>query len=402
MLHHFIHTRRPFFRGSGLSRCLGGLAFLLLSLGTLAPGGVAAKGEPALVVVDQVVREPLQQTQPIQGRFVARQSGPVAARTRGTVTEVHTFVGERVKKGDPIVTIDTERLAAEVERRRAEIEHRQAQVEGAEARFQQANQELDRLKRLRESAAFSRARYDDQVSAVISAKSEIAEYQAMLRTARAELALAEIDLAHATVRAPFSGVVTQRHTQAGAYLRDGDPVVNLIDDLSLEIEADVPASRIGGLKFGVPVTVLMEGQPELTAEVRAVIPQENTLSRTRAVRFMPDFDPTQVGAAGEAAVTVRIPVDAPRDVLTVHKDAVLQQGGTAVYVVEEGEAVRKPVFLGDSAGSRFIVKEGLEAGMLAVVRGNERLRPGQPVRFEEPAAEIPKAAAGGIKKDADS
>jgi len=101
-------------------------------------------------------------------------------------------------------------------------------------------------------------------------------------------------------------------------------------------------------------------------------------------------------------VTVRIPVDAPRDVLTVHKDAVLQQGGTAVYVVEEGEAVRKPVFLGDSAGSRFIVKEGLEAGMLAVVRGNERLRPGQPVRFEEPAAEIPKAAAGGIKKDADS
>ena len=60
------------------------------------------------------------------------------------------------------------------------------------------------------------------------------------------------------------------------------------------------------------------------------------------------------------------PVGAARDVLTVHKDAVIEQGGYYVYVVDEGKALRKRVQLGESAGGRFIVLEGLEAGMLAV------------------------------------
>jgi len=76
---------------------------------------------------------------------------------------------------------------------------------------------------------------------------------------------------------------------------------------------------------------------------------------------------------------VRVPVRAARDVLTVHTDAGVEQGGCFVYIVDEGKAVRKRVLLGESAGGRFIVREGLDAGMLAVTRGNERLRPGQPV-----------------------
>jgi hypothetical protein len=121
--------------------------------------------------------------------------------------------------------------------------------------------------------------------------------------------------------------------------------------------------------------------------VRAVIPQENAMSRTRAVRFTPQFDPRVVNAASGASATVRVPVGAARDVLTVHKDAVIEQGGYYVYVVDEGKALRKRVQLGESAGGRFIVLEGLEAGMLAVTRGNERLRPGQPVTAGEKPTE---------------
>ncbi len=358
------------------------LLVLLLVLATVLPLQVAAQGRATLVEIDSVVSEPLRQTQPVQGRFVAQQAGPVAAQTRGAVMTMHVFVGDEVREGDPLASLDTGLLSAETERRRAEVQHRTAQVEGAEARHLQATQKLVRMQRLRRSAAFSKARYDDQVSEVVSTKSLIAEAQAQLATARAELALAEIDLAKSIVVAPFSGVVTQRHTQAGAYLRDGDPVVDLVDHQSLEIEADVPASRIESLKKGMSMVVLMDGKEGLTAEVRAIIPQENTLSRTRAVRFIPTFNPAEVGAAAEAAVTVRIPVGKPRDVVTVHKDAVVQQGGTVVYAVEDGKAVRKWVTLGESAGNRFVVDEGLTAGMVVVVRGNERLRPGQSVQYK--------------------
>jgi RND family efflux transporter MFP subunit len=371
-----------------------------------------AQGGPTLVEVDEVVSEPLRQTQPVQGRFVARQSGPIASRTRGAVMIMHVFVGDAVTAGEPLATLDTARLQAETARKRAEVQYRAAQVDGAIARHEQSEQELDRMEKLRRSAAFSRARFDDQTSEVISAKSHIAEAKAQLETAEAELALAEIDLKNSVVLAPYNGVVTRSYTQAGAYLRDGDPVVDLVDHQSLEIEADIPASRVASLESGMTVTALIEGREPLSATVRAIVPQENTLSRTRAVRFSPTFDPVMVGAAAEAVVTVRVPVGVPRDVVTVHKDAIVQQGGTVVYAVEDGKAVRKRVRLGESAGSRFVVEDGLAPGAMVVIRGNARLRPGQPVTYPgmkplpgSESGQTPPTATGkpdGAKKDADS
>ena len=76
-----------------------------------------------------------------------------------------------------------------------------------------------------------------------------------------------------------------------------------------------------------------------------------------------------------------IPVGEAREVVTVHKDAILNRpNGSVVFVVVDGQAMIRPVMLGESVGSRVAVSDGLAPGDLVVVRGNERLRPGQPVR----------------------
>lgn len=358
-----------------------------LAAALLAPVSAAMAQRAALVAVDAVVLEPLRQTQPIEGRFVALRAGPIAAQSRGAVMEMFVSVGDRVEKGAVLAVLDTDRLEAEVARQRANVGYREAQVSGAKAQHRQANQQLARMQKLRKSSAFSKARLDDLTSASLLARLEIAESAAVLETAKADLALAALTLERSRIIAPFAGVVSRRYIQAGAYVVDGAPVVDLIDDQSLEIEADVPASRVAGLTEGLSVTVEWEGIASQRAVVRAVIPQENAMSRTRAVRFTPQFDPRVVNAASGASATVRVPVGTARDVLTVHKDAVIEQGGYYVYVVDEGKALRKRVQLGESAGGRFIVLEGLEAGMLAVTRGNERLRPGQPVTTGEKPAE---------------
>jgi len=382
-----ISLERPLtlFRSLSLNARLCGCALVVaLAVLWLAPPAALAQ-RAALVAVDPVVLEPLRQTQPIQGRFVARKAGPIAAQSRGAVTEMRVAVGDRVARGDVLAVLDTDRLAAEVDRRRATVGYRQAQLEGAEARLQQANQEYTRMQRLRKSAAFNLSRLDDLANAALQARLQIAEFTAVLETAKAEMTVAELDLERAHIRAPFAGVVSRRYIQTGAYVADGAPVIDLIDDSSLEIEADVPATRIAGLETGLAVAVELDGRPPEQARVRAVVPEENTMSRTRAVRFTPTFDPSAVNAAAGAAATVRVPVGVARDVLTVHKDAVIEQAGYFVYVVEDEKAVRKRVRLGESTASRFVVLDGLEAGMLAVVRGNERLRPGQPVRTAAPA-----------------
>ena len=369
--------------------------FLVAAAGLAAPLSAPLAQRAALIAVDPVVVEPLRQTQPIQGRFVARKAGPIAAQGRGAVDKMLVSVGDRVAEGDVLAVLDTDRLEAELARQRANVGYREAQVSGAKARHQQANQELARVQRLRKSAAFSQARLDDLANASLQARLQIAEFTAMLETAKADLALAELDLKRSRIKAPFAGVVSRRYIQPGAFVVDGAPVVDLIDDRSLEIEADVPATRIVGLEPGLDVAVELDNREPQHAVVRAVIPEENAMSRTRAVRFTPKFDPSAVNAATGAAVTVRVPVGAARDVLTVHKDAVIEQGGYYVYIVEDGKAVRKRVQLGESAEGRFVVLDGLEAGMLAVVRGNERLRPGQPVTTGE-------GSPGGAKPDEDA
>ena len=77
---------------------------------------------------------------------------------------------------------------------------------------------------------------------------------------------------------------------------------------------------------------------------------------------------------------MHVPVGRPRDVVSVHKDGINRRGGgTFVYVVQDGSATPRPVQLGTALGNRIEVLSGVEPGAQVVVRGNERLRPGQAV-----------------------
>jgi len=155
----------------------------------------------------------------------------------------------------------------------------------------------------------------------------------------------------------------------------------LIDDNALEVEAEVPAKRIAGLLPGVGVTVRINGQ-SVAAKVRAVVPQENPLTRTRVVRFSADMAALRGHLAGNQSVTVAIPISAGQKVISVHKDAVLKRrGNDIVFVIENGAAQPRNIAIGDAVGGRFMVRNGLKAGDVVVIRGNERLFPGQPVRF---------------------
>lgn len=390
----------------------------MLAAALAAPFAVAALAAPpaaaqetVAVKVDAVKRQPMSQTFTVIGRLVARRHGVVAARVEGAVTALAVDVGDRVGKGDVLAVIDPDRMrwrrdvaAAEVAEGKASVANAEARlamaearVAVAEARLAIARQELARLEGLTDSAAFSPARYDDQRQKVSEAIGELdvarAEVQEALslidqnraRTARAEatLKLAAKNLADTEIRAPFAGVVTLRHTEIGAYLEFGDSVVTLVNDRDVEVEADVPYNRLAGLAPGVPVVFRLDDGVRYRAVVRAVGAEENPRTRTRPVRFTPRFDTVPDDLAAGQSAAVDIPIGPPREVVSVHKDAVVHEpDGAVVYVVAGGVAERRKVALGEAVGTRLEVLSGLEVGELVVVRGNERLDPGQPVAVE--------------------
>ncbi len=370
----------------------------LLAIATVTSGAIAqgAKkpgggGPPATMVqVDAVKIGPYVQTVPVIGRFVARQSGIVSSRTGGTVEQLKVDVGDRVEAGAILAVLVRDKLKWQRNLYAAEVANYAAQAETKEAKTELLRLELGRLLSLKKSPAFSQARLDDKNQSILVAESEAAEAKAQLRKAQANLQLHMIDYQDAEIEAPYGGVVTQKHTAVGTYLNAGSPVFSLIDDTTLEIEADVPSERIRSLKSGVMVNVSLNEKSVIKAAVRAVVPEENSQTRTRAVRFQPiEMDGVENLAANQS-VTLNLPSGAEKEVLSVHKDAVLnRRGNQLVVLADNGKAKFQPVQLGEAAGNRFIVLGGVTEGDLVIVRGNERLRPGQAIRYKgmpEPVA----------------
>ena len=372
-------TKPGFLRTIAVAACL-----LTLMPGIVAMGKPAYAQDTMFVRVDPVRSEPLSQMIPIIGRLVARQAGEVAARIGGPVSSFAVEVGDRVTRGDVIAALNSDVLVARRELAVSNLEIAKAQLGTNRAEMALAQQELDRVERLRKSAAFSQARYDDKLQAVTIAQRRVRQTEAQVSRAMAELRLSEIDLEYAKVVAPYDGVITRRLTETGAYVQVGDPLVYMIADLNLEIEADVPFERLGGLEEGTLVSFTLDDDTRHEAVVRAVLPSENPLTRTRIVRLTPRFNGVRSRLANAQSVTVSVPAGARREVLTVHKDAIIrQQGGTIVYVVEGDSVVLRQIAIGEGLGERVEVISGLEDGELVVTRGNERLWPGASVQIDE-------------------
>ncbi len=354
------------------------LALLPMTTGT----AVAQDARATIVGVDEVRSEPLSQTIPIIGRVVSVRDGRIAAQVAGAVKAVHIQVGERVKKGQLIAELDHDTKKAEARVLSAQIDSAKADLETARAALTLTEQELNRQTKLKKSGAFSKSRFETAQQELLKARSRILRDEAIIATRRASADVIKLEVDRSRIVAPFDGVVIEKLTEAGSYLRIGDAVARLLSDSELEIEAEVPSVRITGVKPGYRVRATLEDGTELAATVRSMLPVENPMTRTRPVRFTPSWPIGITNIADSQTVTVHLPIGAARDVVTVHKDAIIRKSGQAVvYVIEDGKAASRTVQLGEATGSRIVVTAGLKTGDVTVVRGNERLQPGAAVKI---------------------
>lgn len=334
-----------------------------------------------LVQVDKVRVEPLLQTMPVVGRIVAVRAGVIAARIDAPVADMKYDVGDRVKKGDILATLVDDKMKWDRQEKAAQVTQSGAKIATAEARLALARQELKRISDLSTSAAYSKARFEDKRLEVTRYLAELADAKAQLSRAQANLKLAETELRYTKIRAPYDGAITQRHTESGAFVKEGQAIFTMVSHRDIEIEADVPSRRIGGLSNGTKVTFELTKGKRFTAHVRATVPEENLRTRTRLVRFKPDFGSRPENLAANQSATVYLPIGKGRTVLSVHKDALISSRGVpTVFVVDDGRAKARQIGIGEGVGGRFEVLSGLKEGDMVVVRGNERLKDGRRVR----------------------
>ena len=359
-----------FFQGTGCPKAKATAA-------KKAPKKTAAKGKgkpqsggrpPQGVKLDEVLLETTKETYSVIGRIAALQTGTLAAQVNGAVETSNVNVGDRVTKGTVIATLSKRRLAAERRRVAAQVARHRSMVKNAE-------REMRRMKNLSKSAAFSRARFEDQQGVVAERKSQLEEFAAALSKL-------QIDIANATIKAPYDAVVIEKHVEVGGYVNVGSRVVSLINDKNVEVEVEIPSFRVVGLALGTAATIIVDGGKSYSAKVRSIIPNENVRTRSRPIRLTVDFGADAVNMAANQSVTVKLPLTNGNHILTVHKDAVIRRAnGNIVFVVKGTSATMRNVRLGRGVGNKFQVLKGLKAGEKVVIRGNERLGAGGRVKI---------------------
>ena len=333
------------------------------------------------VEVDKVILESLNQTIPVIGRVISLKEANVPAAVIGKIENVMVEVGDKVKKGQILASIDTERYLWLAEIATANVNATKAEIKSAKAETNINLIELKRMENLRESSAFNVAKYErlQSLHNSLIAKEEIVE--AKLNSVLQEEKLAKLNLKRATVKAPFDGIIELKMIELGEAVGLGFTLFKLVSDSLLEIEADVPSNRARILEINNNIKISTTDMISFNSKLRALGVREN--SNTRTIPIHLTFNNSEISRnlfVGEN-VNIFIPLGPGLKAPTVHKDAILKREGMSlVYVVEEEKAIIKPLKLGDGVGNRFIVLGGIEEGDTVVIKGNERLRPGQKVK----------------------
>lgn len=340
--------------GSACSRSEGGS-------GASPPAGGGAP-PPARVAVEAAGDGKLTTGWSFLGHVQPAAEAEIAAAVAGHVLKVTVREGDKAARGDVLVALDS----ADV---RARVEAARAREAGIETELKVAQRQLERVRGL-SYPAVSEPEKERYALAVDSKKAELA-------TQRAEVKRLEVELGHHTVRAPFSGVVRARHVDPGDWLGVGEPVVELVALEELEIHVDVSAELGARLAVGQDAALL--GPERAAARVAGIVPALDEGTRTMRVRLAP-IDPPAWLIAG-MPVNVEFEVSFDGDGVVVSRDALVRGAvDTRVIKLVDGAGVPVPVEVLATAGDRALVRgDGLAAGDQVVVRGNERLRPGQPL-----------------------
>lgn len=335
------------------------IAFIFLAMTPLA--GWSQSPPPAPVAIDEARQDTFAAALWVSGTVISRNDARISAETDGRITWV-ADTGEWIEAGQPVARVDDTDLKLELEDNLATLESLRAQQ-----RYQQNN--LERLKQL---AANNNA----AVNQLDEAGAQLDMNTQEIRRARVAVEKTERRIAQAKVLAPFSGVVVERLVQAGEFVGRGSEIARLVDTENREIRAQAPLSVSAYVREGLEVSVKHEERESLSP-VKRVIPVGDERSRMFEVRIAAADPAWVIGSP----VRVALPNSDPRQLVAVHRDALVLRGSEifVLRVTNENVVEKVSVATGIGIGSMVEVIGDVSGGDRLVTRGAERLQPGQEV-----------------------
>lgn len=306
----------------------------------------------------------------IEGLGTVTPLASVAVRTRidSEIVGIHFTDGAMVKAGDPLVSLDTRAIEAQIRQAEAQLARDQAQLAGAD-------RDLRRYTELVARQSTPQVNLDN-------ARTQVDVFRAAILASQALIDNLKVQLSYCTIRAPISGRISQANVKVGNQVRTADvmPIATINQVAPVYVSFTVPQAALPdvrtALKTGdVPVEAVVPGEARrATGSVSMIENAVDSATGMAMIRAaMPNKDELLwPGTLVTARLTLRT-----EDAVTVPASAVqVSQQGQFVYVVTDGAAHVRPVKVARTEGEETILESGLAGGETVVTDGHLQLNDG--------------------------
>lgn len=363
------------------------------------PNGTQATSasETRVVPVVKTVREDLQTEATLQAEFVPYQDIAVHAKVSGYVNLIRVDIGDRVKQGDLLATLEIPELQDNINQAKAKLSATEQEIDQAQADFDNLNLIYQRLSDVAKAHANLVAQQD-----LDTAKSKEVAAQGALGAARqhreevqAELGRLNTLAAYERITAPFDGIITQRFADLGSLIQAGTssdtqalPLVQLAQEDLLRLRFPVPEAQTPLIENGRKVEVTVPALDETfvgTVTRFAWLINRSTRTMTTEVDVQ---NPDGRIKAGMYAY-VRLPLRVAKGALALPLQAL--SGGdnpTVLVLAKDGTVAERKIKLGLRTPDKAEIISGLEEGDVVVVGNRAGLAAGQKV--EPKFIDLPK------------
>lgn len=344
------------------------------------PGGPGGAARVTPVQLGTVQRGSIARTAVVSGTVEPIRTIGVNSQLAGALLEVLVQEGDRVRTGAPLARLDDRELVA--------------QLAAAEASYQVAEAAYQRAEQLRDRRVITVPEYERDRTAYAAARAQFEQ----LRTR----------VGYATVKAPITGVITEKLVEAGDVVGNNSRLFSLADVSSLVVRAGVSELDVVELKNGDPVQIRLDAQPGqvLAGRIRRIFPSGDPTTRLVPVEVV--IDPASAALVRPGFLArVEFALSTHDNVLLIPASALIgARGSEAVFSVQDGKAVRRTVETGMDSRGMVEIRNGLAEGEQIVITGGNTLRDGMAIRAvgalgdtaagpPPPAGQRSGSAAGG-------
>ncbi|AOW20117.1 efflux RND transporter periplasmic adaptor subunit [Urechidicola croceus] len=348
------------------------LSILMTSCGNDEKKVVADNTPPIVVKVNAVQEDGNNPFVTASGKVQAENSADLSTRMMGYVNKTHVNVGDKVRKGQLLISINNSDLQA----KRAQVN---ASITEATAAYNNAEKDYIRFKNLFADNSASQKEVDDMTAHFEMAKARLEAANQMKNEINSQFK-------YTNITAPFSGVITSKNIEAGDMANPGMPLISVEAPGKYEVMAMVPESEISQIKKGTEVDVVVKS---INQTIKGKVTEVSTSAKNTGGQFLVKvaLDKTDAKILSGMFTTVQFPVAKKATASTmvlIPTSAIVERGQlTGVYTVSQSNtAVLRWLRLGRTFGDNVEVLSGLSADESYIVSAEGKLFNGAKISIQ--------------------